>query len=105
MALTAVRQPGQKPNSSRYSQHQQGPVFDFIGQFSECIATEAPGFVSDRLAHASSTFSYAAHDAVQGIVDELPDVLGSARRFAFRRAGQAAEPLLKVTHELLNRCY
>jgi hypothetical protein len=105
MALAAVRHAGQKPNSSRYSQHQEWPVFDLIRQFSECIATKALSFVRDRLAHTSRTFSYAAHDAIQSVVDELTNVIGDARRFAFRRTRQTAKPLLKVTYEVLDRCH
>ena len=105
MALAAVRHAGQKPNSSRYSQHQERPVFDLIRQFSECIATEALSFVRDRLAYTSRTFSYAAHDAIQSVVDELTNVIRDARRFAFRRTRQTAKPLLKVTYEILDRCH
>ena len=75
MALAAIRQTGQKANSGRYSQHQERTVFDFICQFSECVTTEALGFIGDRLAHAGRTFSYAAHDAIQGIADEFTDVI------------------------------
>src|SRR5262245_9619520 len=105
MALAAVCHAGQKPNSSRYSQHQERPGFDLIRQFSECIATEALSFVRDRLAYTSRTFSYAAHDAIQGVVDELTNVIRDARCFAFRRTRQTAKPLLKVTYEVLDRCH
>src|SRR5262245_21856982 len=105
MALAAVRHAGEKPNSSRYSQHQERPVFDLIRQFSECVATEALSFVRDRLAHTGCTFSYAAHDAIQSVVDELTDVVRDAGRFAFRRTRQPSKPLLEVTHEVLNRCH
>ena len=62
--LAAVRQTGQKANSSHYSQHQERPVFDFICQFSKCVTTEALGFIGDRLAHACRAFFYTAHDAI-----------------------------------------
>jgi hypothetical protein len=105
MALAAVRHAGQKPNSSRYSQHQERPVFDLIRQFSECIATETLRPVCDRLAYASRAFLYAAHNAIQGVIDELTDVIGDAGAFALRRTRQAAKPLLEVAHELLDCCH
>src|SRR5262245_34163569 len=105
MALAAVCHAGQKPNSGRYPQHQQRPVFDLIRQFSECIATEALSFVRDRLAYTGRAFSYAAHDAIQSVVDELANVVRDARRFTLRRTRQTAKPLLEVAYEVLDRCH
>jgi hypothetical protein len=57
--------------------------FRLIRQFSECVATEALSFVRDRLAYASRALLYAAHNAIQGVIDELTDVIGDApSRFA-----------------------
>ena len=75
MVLAAVRQTGQKSNSRRYPQHQERSIFDLIGQFSECVAAEALCSVCDRLAYASRALFYAAHDAIQGVIDELTDVI------------------------------
>ena len=102
MPRAAVRQTGQKANSGCYSQHQERTVFDFIRQFSECVTTEALGFIGDRLAHAGRAFSYAAHDAIQSIANEFTDVIRGAGRFALCRTRQAAKPLLKVAHKLLD---
>jgi hypothetical protein len=102
MVLAAVRQTGQKSNSRRYPQHQERSIFDLIGQFSECVAAEALRSVCDRLAYASRALFYAAHDAIQGVIHELTDVIGGAGAFALRRTRQAAKPLLKVAYKLLN---
>jgi hypothetical protein len=84
MALAAIRHTGQKSDSSRYSQHQERSIFDLIHQFSECVTTEALRSVCDRLAYASRALFYAAHDAIQGVIDELTDVIRGAGAFALR---------------------
>jgi hypothetical protein len=86
----------QKSDSSRYSQHQERSIFDLIHQFSECVTTEALRSVCDRLAYASRALFYAAHDAIQGVIDELTDVIGGAGAFALRYTRQATKPLLKA---------
>src|SRR5690348_14491791 len=102
MTLTAVGKAREKADPGGNSQHQKGPVFHFIREFSKGVAAKPLCLVRHGLGHAGGTFLDASHYTFEGLAYEFADLVRRTRRFFSGGARETPQSLFEVADQFLD---